>query len=74
MILNTIYFSWKISHGMHHKATSHMNRDQVFVPKTKSQLAAGAGDIHTLISDAPLVNLYQILLMLLCGWPGKKNK
>lgn len=31
------YHSWRISHGKHHAATGHMNRDQVFVPKTRSQ-------------------------------------
>lgn len=31
------YHSWRISHGKHHAATGHMSRDQVFVPKTRSQ-------------------------------------
>ncbi|KAI7003051.1 hypothetical protein KC366_g19159, partial [Hortaea werneckii] len=26
------YFSWKISHGKHHKATGNMERDMVFLP------------------------------------------
>lgn len=29
------YFSWKISHGKHHKATGHMQRDMVFLPKPR---------------------------------------
>ncbi|MBW0543723.1 hypothetical protein O181_083438 [Austropuccinia psidii MF-1] len=32
------YHSWRISHAQHHAATGHMNRDQVFVPKTRSFL------------------------------------
>merc|ERR1739848_883739 len=32
------YHSWRISHAKHHAATGHMTRDQVFVPKTASQL------------------------------------
>lgn len=32
------YHSWRISHGKHHAATGHMTRDEVFVPRTRSQL------------------------------------
>ncbi|TXT13533.1 hypothetical protein VHUM_00900 [Vanrija humicola] len=32
------YHSWRISHGRHHAATGHLTRDEVFVPKTRSQL------------------------------------
>ncbi|GAA5849384.1 hypothetical protein JCM3766R1_006062 [Sporobolomyces carnicolor] len=28
------YHSWRISHARHHAATGHMDRDQVFVPRT----------------------------------------
>jgi omega-6 fatty acid desaturase (delta-12 desaturase) len=31
------YHSWRISHSRHHAATGHMTRDEVFVPKTRSQ-------------------------------------
>jgi fatty acid desaturase len=31
------YHSWRISHARHHAATGHMTRDQVFVPKTRTQ-------------------------------------
>jgi len=37
-ILLVPYHSWRISHGQHHAATGHMTRDQVFVPRTRSQL------------------------------------
>lgn len=30
------YFSWQISHGKHHKATGHLAKDMVFVPKERS--------------------------------------
>jgi len=62
------YHSWRISHGQHHKMTSHMDKDQVFVPKTLSKIRA-QGDIHDLVSDSPLVSLVQLGLMLLFGWP-----
>jgi len=36
--LGVPYHSWRISHGKHHAATGHMTQDQVFVPKSRSQL------------------------------------
>ena len=41
------YFSWKISHGKHHKATGHMERDMVFLPKTREEYASRLGKIHS---------------------------
>lgn len=32
------YHSWRITHGQHHAATGHLTRDQVFVPRTRSQM------------------------------------
>lgn len=37
------YHSWRISHARHHAGTGHMNRDEVFVPKTKSFMVARCG-------------------------------
>jgi len=62
------YHCWRISHSTHHKATGHLERDQVFVPKTLSALKRH-NDVHHLVSDSPLVNLFQIVLMLALGWP-----
>lgn len=36
------YHSWRISHGRHHAATGHLTRDEVFVPKTRTQLGISA--------------------------------
>jgi omega-6 fatty acid desaturase (delta-12 desaturase) len=48
-----------------------MERDQVYVPKTRSQVTVTNGeDIHNLVSDAPIVNVFQIVVMLLIGWPA----
>jgi len=63
------YHSWRITHGQHHKSTSHMDRDQVYVPKTLNDLTQG-DDLHDLVSDSPLVNLVQIVLLLTVGWPA----
>jgi len=63
------YHSWRISHGQHHKSTSHMERDQVFVPKTRTQVVGQEKDVHNVIAESPLAALIQIVVMLTLGWP-----
>lgn len=36
--LSVPYHSWRITHAKHHASTGHMTQDQVFVPKTRSDL------------------------------------
>ncbi|PCH40286.1 delta12-fatty acid desaturase [Wolfiporia cocos MD-104 SS10] len=42
--LGVLYHSWRISHAKHHASNGHMTQDQVFVPKTRSQLGLPAFD------------------------------
>ncbi|KAG2358321.1 fatty acid desaturase-domain-containing protein [Suillus spraguei] len=42
--LGVPYHSWRITHAKHHASTAHMTQDQVFVPKTRSQLGLPAFD------------------------------
>lgn len=67
------YFSWKISHGKHHKATGHMERDMVFVPKTRVQYASWVGrkvhELGELMEEAPIVTLLWCLNQQTFGWP-----
>ncbi|KAG2153024.1 fatty acid desaturase-domain-containing protein [Suillus bovinus] len=42
--LGVPYHSWRITHAKHHASTGHMTQDQVFVPKTRSQLGLPAFD------------------------------
>lgn len=64
------YFSWKFSHGKHHKATGHMDRDMVFVPKNKQSFlqARGVDDVEDLVADSPIYTLTQLLFQQLGGW------
>jgi len=54
------YHSWRISHGMHHKSTSHMERDQVFVPALRSNILkkSGLNDISEILEVSPLGNFF----------------
>ncbi|KAI9730443.1 MAG: hypothetical protein M1818_008138 [Claussenomyces sp. TS43310] len=66
------YFSWKISHGKHHKATGNMERDMVFLPKTREQYATRIGKlIHELTElgeETPIVTASHLILQQLFGW------
>ncbi|KAL7628494.1 Oleate hydroxylase fah12 [Parahypoxylon ruwenzoriense] len=68
------YFSWKISHGKHHKATGHMERDMVFVPKTREEKASRLGklvhELGELGEETPIVTLIMLLGQQLIGWPN----
>lgn len=44
--LGVPYHSWRITHAKHHASTGHVYQDQVFVPKTRSELGLPAFD-HT---------------------------
>lgn len=67
------YFSWKISHGKHHKATGHMERDMVFVPKTRADYASRIGkfvhQLDELTEETPIATIIHSILQQLLGWP-----
>jgi omega-6 fatty acid desaturase (delta-12 desaturase) len=67
------YFSWKISHGKHHKATGHIERDMVFVPKTRSEYASRLGklahEVSELMDETPIWTAIHMIGQQLIGWP-----
>ena len=67
------YFSWKISHGKHHKATGHLERDMVFVPKTREIYASRVGklvhQLDELTEETPIATLLHSIGQQLVGWP-----
>jgi omega-6 fatty acid desaturase (delta-12 desaturase) len=67
------YFSWKISHGKHHKATGNMDRDMVFVPKTREVFASRYGylmhELSELTEETPIATASWIIRQQLFGWP-----
>ncbi|TDZ36016.1 Oleate hydroxylase FAH12 [Colletotrichum sidae] len=68
------YFSWQISHSKHHKATGHMERDMVFVPRTREQHATRAGrlvhELAELTEETPAFTFMMLVLQQLVGWPN----
>ncbi|KAF8926818.1 delta-12 desaturase [Dissophora ornata] len=83
-ILHTLllvpYHSWRISHSKHHKATGHMTKDQVFVPRTRKQVGLPAKDASAVVEDevetthleeeAPIVTLFWMVIQFVFGWPA----
>ncbi|RKP24202.1 fatty acid desaturase-domain-containing protein [Syncephalis pseudoplumigaleata] len=75
------FHSWRITHATHHAHTSHMTKDQVFVPKTRKQIglkpladpatADDAGHQHddSPLKESPLYSCLSVLVMLTLGWP-----
>ncbi|KAI0631956.1 delta12-fatty acid desaturase [Trametes polyzona] len=65
--LGVPYHAWRISHAKHHASTGHMTQDQVFVPKTRSQLGLPEFDptqenlAGSSVSDKVKAELYEAL-------------
>lgn len=68
------YFSWQMSHSKHHKATGNMERDMVFVPRTREQAATRLGklahEVGELAEDTPIYTLTMLIAQQLFGWPN----
>lgn len=66
------YFSWKISHGKHHKATGNMERDMVFLPRTREQHATKLDvfvhELHELMEETPIYTMTMLIGQQLAGW------
>lgn len=67
------YFSWKISHGKHHKATGHVQKDMVFVPATREQYSSRFGklahEVAELVEETPIYTAFTLIQQQLGGWP-----
>ncbi|KAL6555440.1 Delta(12)-fatty-acid desaturase [Orobanche gracilis] len=58
------YFSWKYSHRRHHSNTGSLERDEVFVPKMKSQIRWFAKYINN-----PFGRTLTLIVQFTIGWP-----
>ncbi|KAK0625488.1 bifunctional delta12/omega3 fatty acid desaturase [Bombardia bombarda] len=68
------YFSWQLSHSKHHKATGNIERDMVFVPRTREQQASRIGrfvhELSELTEETPIYTFIHLLGQQLIGWPN----
>ncbi|KAL2923842.1 Delta(12)-acyl-lipid-desaturase [Bienertia sinuspersici] len=58
------YFSWKYSHRRHHSNTGSIEKDEVFVPKTKKDLSWFSPYLNN-----PAGRLLSLVVTLTLGWP-----
>ncbi|KAK9239415.1 fatty acid desaturase-domain-containing protein [Lipomyces kononenkoae] len=63
------YHSWRITHSKHHKATGHLARDMVFVPRDVTRYKRSR-QIAELTEEAPIVTLFWLLVQQVFGWPA----
>jgi omega-6 fatty acid desaturase / acyl-lipid omega-6 desaturase (Delta-12 desaturase) len=67
------YFSWKITHGKHHKSTGNMEKDMVFVPRTRQAFARRRGvpveNLFDIVEEAPIYTLAYLVARQIFGWP-----
>ncbi|KAJ2916890.1 hypothetical protein MD484_g3491, partial [Candolleomyces efflorescens] len=68
------YFAWRTTHQSHHKATGSLERDENYVPRTRSyyllppESKAKIADYHDVFEEVPLYTLLRIVLMQAIGW------
>ncbi|KAF9269537.1 delta-12 fatty acid desaturase [Marasmius fiardii PR-910] len=66
------YFAWRATHHAHHKATTSIERDENYVPRTRKDLGvppeANARDYHEIFEETPIYTLGRMLVMQLLGW------
>ncbi|PFH48438.1 hypothetical protein AMATHDRAFT_65423 [Amanita thiersii Skay4041] len=72
----TPYFSWRISHHRHHSNHASMERDEVYVPKTREDLnipdekPGEKIDYDELLGDTPIYTLYMLLRQQFLAFPA----
>lgn len=68
------YFSWQMSHSKHHKATGHIERDMVFVPRTREEQATRLGkmihELSELTEETPIYTFCLLVGQQVIGWPN----
>ena len=74
-LLWTPYFSWKISHHRHHCNHASMERDEVYVPKTRADLGipdlpSHEIDWNEIFGDTPIYTLFLLIRQQLLAFPA----
>ncbi|KAF9030617.1 fatty acid desaturase-domain-containing protein [Panaeolus papilionaceus] len=71
----TPYFSWRISHHRHHSNHASMERDEVYVPKTREDLGipdkpTDQIDWDEIFGDTPIYTLYMLIRQQVLAFPA----
>jgi len=71
----TPYFSWKISHHRHHSNHASMERDEVYVPKTREDLGIPNKpndqiNWEEIFGDTPIYTLYMLIRQQVLAFPA----
>jgi len=64
--LSVPYFSWQHTHSNHHHYTNNLQKDEVFVPRQRSQVELTSA--YKTVKN-PVSVFIQLVFMLLVGWP-----
>jgi len=68
------YYAWRSTHHAHHKATMSMERDENFVPRTRTdynlppESTATLSDYHNMWEETPIYTLGRMVFMQALGW------
>jgi len=68
------YFSWRATHHAHHKAVGSIEREENYVPRTRTDFGlpaesiARVTDYHDVFEETPIYTLIRMILMQLLGW------
>jgi len=68
------YFAWRQTHHAHHKATASMERDENYVPYTRSRFGlpeeknATHADYSEIFEETPIYTLFRMFVMQGFGW------
>lgn len=71
----TPYFSWRISHHRHHSNHASMEKDEVYIPKTRSDLGIPEGDNDEIdwehyLGDTPIYTLFMLVRQQVLAFPA----
>ncbi|KIJ65416.1 hypothetical protein HYDPIDRAFT_174883 [Hydnomerulius pinastri MD-312] len=67
--LLTPYYNWKIIHHRHHTGHSSMERDEVYIPATRSDLGLSRLANKEYLEDAPLYTMFILVRQQLLAFP-----
>ncbi|KAJ2920623.1 hypothetical protein H1R20_g16471, partial [Candolleomyces eurysporus] len=68
------YYAWRTTHQNHHKGTGSLERDENYVPRTRSyyllppESKAQISNYHEIFEETPIYTLLRIVLMQTIGW------